>query len=232
VSLVRLPLALALTALALLGAGCTGDGGEDGADLAGRLRVAKQVLDRAASIDVELRADPMPPSVDGIRAAAGVATHDPAFRGRITIAAGGLLDGQTIEVVAVGGQVYAQTPFASSFVQVDPATFNAPDPATLLDRRRGLSTLLTSATDLQQRGQQREGEEVLTEVTGQVPGSTVARVFPSAARARPFAATFLLTEDDRLQQAEVRGPFYAGRPPVTYEITLAASDAQVEITAP
>ncbi|MDQ4084580.1 MAG: LppX_LprAFG lipoprotein [Actinomycetota bacterium] len=223
-----------LCALAVLLAvsGCTGGAEESPAVLGDRLRAAKQALDRAASIDLTLRADRLPAGVSGISEASGVATHAPAFRGRITIAGTGLLDGQRIAVVAVGGQVYAQTPFSSSFIPVDPADFNAPDPARLMDPGTGLSTLLTAADGLTTGGEERAGEDVLTAVTGRVPGTAVSRVFPSAAVPRPFDATFWLDGGDRLRRAEVTGRFYGGAPPVTYDIAVQASDRRVQISAP
>jgi lipoprotein LprG len=214
-------------------AGCTGDGSESSpSELTRRLVAAKRVLDEAGSIRLSMRADRMPPGVSGIREAAGVATHAPAFRGQITVAAGGLLDGQTVQVVAAGGQVYAQMPFTSAFIRVQPASFGAPDPAQLLDPDTGLSTLLTAATGLSDAGQRRAGAQVLTTVSGTLPGSAVDRVFPSAATGRPFRATFALDESDRLQQAEITGPFYAGSAPLTYDISVQASPRRVEISAP
>ena len=228
------PASVLCTLAVLLGLvfACTGGSGDSPEVLGERLRSAKQALDRAASIDLALRADRLPPSVDGISEATGVATHAAAFRGRITIAASGLFDGQTVEVVAVGGDVYAQTPFSSSFIRVDPAAFNAPDPARLMDSGSGLSTLLTAATGLAEAGQEREGDRVLSSVTGQVPGAAVARTFPSASAREEFEATFWLDGDDRLRRAELTGPFYRGAPPVTYDLTLQASDQPVDITAP
>jgi lipoprotein LprG len=222
-----------LLVLAALLSGCTGGAADDGpAALADRLRSAKQTLDRAASIGLTLRADRLPAGVDGIREATGTATHDPAFRGRITIAAGGILDGQTVGVVAVGGRVFAQTPFSSSYIRVDPADFNAPDPARLMDAESGLSTLLTAATGLSPAGEERAGEEVLTAVKGQVPAATVSRIFPSASARSRFTATFWLDGGDRLRRAEVTGPFYGNAPPITYDIEVHASDKPVKIVAP
>lgn len=211
---------------------CTGGDDESARTLRDRLGAAKRTLDQAASIDLTLSTERLPAGVDGITEADGVATHAPAFRGKITIAAGGLFDGQTVDVVAVGGDVYAQTPFSSAFIRVDAADFNAPDPARLMDTDTGLSTLLTATTRLSEGGQQREGGRVLTSLTGRVPGAAVARVFPSASARRPFDVTFWLDGDDRLHHAEVAGPFYAGAPPVTYDLAVQASDEPVEITAP
>jgi lipoprotein LprG len=228
------PLLAGLVAVLLAGlaAGCTGGSGDSAAALGDRLVAAKRTLDQAASIDLTLRTERLPPGVDGITEATGVATHAPAFRGKITVAAGGLFDGQQVEVVAVDGDVYAQTPFSSSYLRVDPADFNAPDPATLLDPDTGLSTLLSEATDLSEAGQERAGENVLTAVEGTVAGSVVSRVFPSASPGRPFEVSFWLDDSDRLRRVAVTGPFYAGSPPVTYNLTVQASDRPVKITAP
>lgn len=212
---------------------CTGEDAEDdGVTLDDRLLSAKRQLDQAASIRLSLSTERLPDGVAGITEARGVATHAPAFEGTITIAASGLFDGQAVEVVAVDGEVFAQTPFASTFIRVDPADFNAPDPATLMDTERGLSTLLREARNLSEAGQEREGEQVLTSIDATVPGSAVARIFPSASARQPFDATFAIDEEDRLRRARITGPFYGDAPPVTYDITVDASDEQVEITAP
>jgi len=220
----------ALAALLLLSA-CSG-GSDDATPLPKRLASAKRSLDKAASIDLTLRAQRLPPSVAGVRQATGVATHAPAFRGTITIAASGLLDGQTVSVVAVDNRVYAQMPFTSSYIEVDPADFNAPDPAQLMDTSTGLSTLLGSATSLNVSGEEREGDQVLTAVSAKVPADTVQGIFPSASAQQPFDATFWLDGDDGLRRAEVTGPFYGNAPAVTYEIQLRASDKRVQITPP
>ena len=69
---------------------CTGDDDESAASpeqVADRLQAAKRMLDRAGSIRLTLRTDRLPEGVNGITKAAGVATHAPAFRGTITVAA-------------------------------------------------------------------------------------------------------------------------------------------------
>jgi lipoprotein LprG len=231
----RLLIICLLAALTGFGAtACTGDDepGASPAQVADRLQAAKRLLDQAGSIRLTLRSDRLPEGVNGITKAAGVATHAPAFRGTITVAAAGLFDGQSVDVVAVDGVVYAQTPFSSSFIRVDPADFSAPDPATLMQPGRGLSTLLTEATDLAEADQRRDGKDIVSTYTGSVPGSAVARIFPSASSERPFDVTFTVDQDDRLHGARVTGPFYRGRPAVTYRVGVFPSDQRVEITAP
>lgn len=231
----RLLISCLLAATCALGlAGCSGDSGPDltPAQVAHRLQTAKKRLDSSGSVRLTLSTDHLPKGVSGVKHAAGVATHAPAFRGTITLAATGLFDGQDVDVVSVGGQVYAQTPFSTSFIRVDPADFDAPDPAALMSTDTGLSTLLTSATHLSAEDQQRVGKDVVSTFAGSVPGASVARIFPSASSARPFHATFVVDNENRVRGVTVTGPFYRDRPPVTYHVGLFSSEEPVAISAP
>jgi lipoprotein LprG len=222
-------LLVAAVALALV-TGCTGDEGGDEPAPAERLAAAKQVIDDAASVSVQLETDELPDGVNGVLSAEGVGNHDPAFEGTIDISASGFA-GET-DVVAVDGQVWVTLPFTSAFVPVDAAEYGAPDPAELISTENGLSALLTEATDVEESGQRRDGEEVLTEITGTLSGDSIERLFPSADPDGSFDATFVLTEDDDLAAAELTGPFYEGAAPVTYTVEVEASDETVTITKP
>lgn len=228
----RRPLALPAAALMLLVAGCFGDDGSDSGDPAERLAQAKRAMDDAASIEFRLSTDELPDGVDGVLEAEGVGTHDPAFRGTITVRAVGLPGEPEVQVVAVEDAVYAQLPFVGAYQQVDPADYGAPDPAALMDPETGLSSLLTAATDVSVQGQSRDGDEVLTELSGTVPGKAMAEVFPTANRGGEFPATFRVADDDELDTATLTGPFYGDAGDVTYQVTLEASGDPVEITAP
>jgi lipoprotein LprG len=223
---------VAVLAVALLGvAGCTGDdGGDSTPDPAERLAAAKQAIDDAASIDVELETDALPDGVDGVTRASGTGNHDPAFEGTIDLVAAGF-SGEA-PVVAVDGEVFVELPFTSQYVAVDPATYGAPDPADLMSTDHGFSSLLTDTDDLEQRGERRDGEEVLTELTGTLDGAAVARLFPTADESGTFDVTYTLTDDDEIDTATVTGPFYGGADDVTYDIVVDTSDEPVEITRP
>jgi lipoprotein LprG len=232
-TLTRCLVTLLLGLLVMVATGCTGGGPETTpAQIAHRLDAAKRALDRSASIRLTLRTDGLPAGVDGITKVAGVASHAPAFRGTIMLAGGGFLDGQSVDVVAIGGDVYAKTPFSSSFIRVDPADFDAPDPSSLMRADGGLSTLLAEATQLSETGQRRQGDLVVSTYSGSVPGASVARIFPSASPDRPFEATFSVDDDDQLHGAELTGPFYRGKPAVTYHLGVVGSDEPVKITRP
>ncbi|HET7326130.1 MAG TPA: LppX_LprAFG lipoprotein [Nocardioidaceae bacterium] len=217
--------------LALL-VGCTGGSADsdEAADPAERLAAAKQVIDEAASIDVELSTQELPDGVDGVTRATGTGNHDPAFKGTIDIVAAGFAG--EAPVVAVDDEVYVQLPFTSEYVPVDVQTYGAPDPAVLMSTDDGISSLLTEATDVTEEGQRRNGEQVLTEFTGTLDGAVIADLFPSADEDGSFDVTFTLTDDNELDTATITGPFYAGAEDVTYEIEIDTSEEPVEITAP
>ncbi len=215
-------------------AGCTGDdgGGDDDADdLGTRMETARATLDDAASIELSLSTEALPDGIEGLVAADGTGNHDPAFEGTVTVASGPLGDIDA-DVVAVDGDVYAQLPFTPGYSPIDPDEFGAPDPATLLATDGGVSEWLTSADDLADEGESRDGDEVLTSVSGTLPGDVVAELIPSADDTADFAVDFRLTDDDQLRDASITGPFYPGGDDVTYDLTVAPSDDDVEITAP
>ncbi|MPZ61497.1 MAG: LppX_LprAFG lipoprotein [Propionibacteriales bacterium] len=219
-------------AAVLVSSACSASESSGGADLESRLAAAKTALDEAASVEFTLAADGLPDGVAGVELAEGVGTHAPAFEGEITISGGGILDGQTVKVVSVDGEVYANAAFTSSYFAVDPADFGAPDPAALIDPDSGVSTLLTEANDLQDEGESREGDTVVTELSGSVPGKVLARIFPTASAGDPYDVLFTVTDENDVRGLTVAGAFYGKGGNVTYDLTFDPSDEEVEITKP
>ncbi len=223
-------LALASGLAAGLLTGCTGDDDDQQASPADRLAAAKQSLDQAKSVELDLSTDELPKGVDGVLSAKGTGTHAPAFKGTIEIVASGFTG--AAEVVAVDDELHAKLPFTDTFVPIDPASYGAPDPEQLMSTDGGISSLLTSAQDVSEQGQSRDGDLVLTDIAGTIPGADVQRLFPTADDSGSFDAVFTLTDSDELNHAELSGPFYAGADDVTYTIRLETSDQTVEITPP
>ena len=218
--------------LALPVAGCTDDGGPDEpvGDVQDRLDAAKATLDDAASISIDLSTDALPDGTTGLLSATGVGTHDPAFDGDVTVAVAGAE--QDAEVVAVDGEVQAKLGFTPDYIPVDPASLGAPDPANFFSRETGVSNFLASTVDPVEGEQTRDGEEVLTQVTGSLPGDVVKDVVPTADANAEFDVIYDLSDDDVLRSATITGPFYPGGEDVTYDLTAEASDEAVTITAP
>jgi lipoprotein LprG len=218
-----------LAALTLL-AGCSDDSSEaTPEELEERLAAAKTRLDDAASVEFGLAADELPDGVTGLLEADGVGNHDPAFEGEVSVSAMG---GVSADVIAVGDDVYAKVSFSPVFTPVDPADLGAPNPAVLFDTESGVTTFLTSTDGLEAGDQSRDGELVLTTVTGSLPGDIVQRLIPTADESAEFDVEYRLTDDDALHDAVMTGPFYGDAGDVTYTMSLTASDEPVEITEP
>ncbi|MEV0290635.1 LppX_LprAFG lipoprotein [Kribbella sp. NPDC050820] len=232
---------LALGAVLVMAlAGCSddkkdADGGttQPGDDPVALLTDAKKTIDEAASVHIVLTGRDLPENAQTLVSGDGVATHAPAFKGKLTVrTAGAPIDA---EVVAVGSKVYAKLPFTTGFTELPQSqlvALGAPDPAILLDPDKGLTSLLPKVKDPKIKGETREGAKVLTEVTGTVPGSALPGIFPKAPADQDFPSTFKIDKDTKqLVSATITGPFYDGATS-SYDVTLDKYGEQVEITKP
>jgi lipoprotein LprG len=218
-------------ALALTLSGC-GDDGPKAEDktLAPRLAKAKAALDDAETLKVTLATKSLPTGVTGLLSAAGVGNHSPAFKGKVKVVSGGASIGA--DIVSVDGTVYAKTGFSPMFVELDPATLQAPDPAALIATSGGISDLLVKTKGLTDGGKTRDGSTVLESIKGRLAGRTVQSVVPSADPSKSFTVTYRLTDDGALHDATVKGPFYPKSGDLTYTINVTTSDTPVTITKP
>jgi len=221
--------ALLLAVTAVL-AGCSSDSQKATASPEDTLAAAKTNLDETSGVRIGLTTKKLPAGVSGLLAADGVATHAPAFQGAIKVAASGVT--ADASVVAVNGVVHAKLPFTSRFVQINPADYGAPDPANLMNRKGGLSSLLTAARDVKEGDKVRQGKVVLSSYTATVPGWAVAAIIPSATAGADFDAEFTVNDQDQLAKTVLTGPFYPGAGDVTYTITFDDYGIKRKITAP
>lgn len=222
------------TTLLLLVAGCTDDGGggndEDETSVQDRLAAARATLDEAESIDFSIATDELPSGVRGLLFAAGTGIPAPAFEGDVTVSLGTTIDA---EVIAFDDVVYADSPLIpGGFTEVDPADLGAPNPADLFDTETGVSNLLTSTQDPEAGEESRDGEDVLTTISGMLPGDLLTALIPTADEAGEFTVIYRLDEDDALHDAQITGPFYGDSGDVTYDLGVDPSDESVDITAP
>jgi lipoprotein LprG len=221
--------AIATLALGALASGCSDETPEATPDeLRDRLAAAKTQIDEAASVEFSLAADELPDDEIGILEASGVGTHEPAFEGEVNVN----VTGGQAKVIAVDGEVYAKPSFSLGYSPIDPSQLGGPDPAVLFDTETGVTSFLTSTDDLAAGEDSRDGNDVLSTITGTLPGDIVQRLIPKADGAADFDVTYRLTEDDALRDVVITGPFYGDGGDVTYTMSLDASDDTVEITAP
>lgn len=207
-------------------------GGDEAQELTAeeRMAEAKTALDETSGVHITLKADELPAGVSGLLSAEGVGTHAPAFEGDIQVTTGGLT--AKAAVIAVDGTVYAVLPFTTDYAEIDPADYQAPDPATLMSTEGGLSSLLTSAEGLEEGEDVRDGEEVLSTFTGTLAGEVVADVIPSASPDADFDATFTLDDGNRLDRVVMTGPFYPEADAVTYTVEFDRYGTDQDIAAP
>ena len=81
-------------------------------------------------------------------------------------------------------------------------------------------------------GQVRAGSEVLTTITGTIPGAAVVDLFKIGDRNGTFDVTYGLTDGDELRQVTLTGPFFGAGTSSTYVLTLDQYGQPVTITAP
>lgn len=226
-------LAVSGLALLLVTGGCSG-GSADAPperDTSARLEAARSRLDDAASLKIRLVSDDLPDGTVGLVEADGFGNHDPAFEGVVTIVGAGL--GQVdADVVSVKGDVEAKVGFVPRFTPVDPADLGAPDPAALLSADNGVSSWLTQSDQLTVGEDSRDGETILTSISGELPGAVVQQLIPTADETAAFDVVYRLDDDDALRDAAITGPFYPGGADVTYDLTVSASDQSVSIELP
>jgi len=224
---------LALLAAAVLLAGCQGDSEPKKADtseLQKRLSAARALIDEAETINVSLATKALPDGVTGLLSASGQGNHSPAFKGKVKVVTGGST--LSADVVSAEGTLKAKTSFSPLYLEIDPASLKAPDPAALLDAESGVTRILDQTKSLKGGDKSRDGSDVLTTISGTLPGSIVSTIIPSADEKATFAVKYRLTDKDELRDATLSGPFYPEGGDVTYIVKLTTSDVPVTIKVP
>ncbi len=229
--------AAVLTGLCLLGtAACTGDSGSPQASQqteltpAQRLAAAKSALDEATSVHLTLTSAGVPDGASGLISGEGVGTHPPAFKGTFKVAVSGVQ--ADAEITSVGGEVWATLPLVPGTNKINPKDYGLPDPAHLLSPDGGLTSLLTTTTSPTLGSKTRKGSEVLTTVTGELPGSAVVGLFGIGDKSATYHVTYLLTDANQLRQVALEGPFFGAGTTSTYTLVLDRYGEPVSITTP
>ncbi|HET7349601.1 MAG TPA: LppX_LprAFG lipoprotein [Marmoricola sp.] len=220
----------ALLLLLVAGCGSSDDDETPEQSPAQVMEQAKRHFDEAASVHISLSTESTPSSGNGVLAATGTVTRDPAFEGDVKVILNGLT--ATVPVTSVGGKVYAQLPLQTKFSVIDPAEYGAPDPADFADPQNGLSALLTKMEGLEKGKETRSGDQILTSYSGTVPGAAVKRIIPSADAEADYDTTVGVDEDGRARTVKVTGTFFSGTSDTTYDVKFDRYGQKVEITPP
>lgn len=195
-----------------------------------RLAAAKTTLDDASSVRLKLTSADVPKDAKGVVAADGVGAHPPAFKGTFKVSMGGIQ--ADAEVTSVDGEVWAKLPLVPGTNKIDPTTFGIPDPAVLFSPDKGLTNLLPATQSPALGDETRKGSEVLTTITGTLPGPVVVDLFRIGDRSGTFDATYALTDDNELRTVALTGPFFGPGSRSTYDLALDRYGEPVTITKP
>lgn len=227
--MIRRLFVVVLAALVVLTAGCGGKTAEKKKTASERMATAANYLDSAKSVHIDMSTPTLPKGVQGILNATGSGSDQPAFEGDIKVIQSGL--SITVPTISIDGTTHIK--FGTAWQTIDPATVGAPDPATLFGKGGGLSKLAMGATGLKGGKDTRQGSEILSTITGKIPGTAVKSLIPKADSGSDFDATFVLDEKDHLTSIKLTGPFYgASAGTVSYTIALTNYNVAVTIKAP
>lgn len=217
--------AAALSALCVAGvAACSGAGDQAGptrqAELgpAQRLSAAKAKVDDAASVHLKLTSANVPKGARGLVSADGWGKHPPAFKGTFKVALQGVQ--ADAEITAIGSDVWAKLPLVPGTSKINPADFGFPNPADLFAPATGITTLLPATTDPKAGEKKRQGSEIVTPISGTIPGQKVVDLLKFGDATGTYQATYALTDSQELRSVELVGPFFGAGASTTYTLTL------------
>ena len=196
-----------------------------------QLTAAKQAFDAAKTVQLDLSSRNVPARENGVTRATGAGVIDlttPKFQGTITGTIKGLAG--TIDVIAIGADTYLKF-FTPDYKKTDFDTLNAPNPAMFFDPATGISALLPQTANPRDDGQTRAGTEVLSTISGTLPGSTIDQLFHLGDGTGTYAVSYGLTDANQLRNATLTGPFFPGAP-ATYVVTLTDYGTPVAIASP
>lgn len=201
-------------------AGCSGGGSGSDEDPTAVLERAAELLAESGGAHLSLTTDDFPSGATGVVSAVGDTTDAPAFEGDLVVR----MMGQDFQVpvVAVDDKVWARIPLTVGWSDIDPAEYDAPDPAQLMTEENGVGALLEATEDPVAGDSVRGGEDntqVLTSYSGTIDGEVMKRVIPTSA-GDSYDMTYLVDDDGYLQEVEMTGVFYSGSDEMTYSLVI------------
>lgn len=197
---------------------------------ADRLAAAKKQLDDTSGYHFKLTGTDVPKDSSGVLSGEGDVNNKPAFKGTLNVQAGSLA--ATVPIVALDGKTYAKLPFASKMTSINPNQYGAPDPNKLFSKDHGLSMLLVKTQGAKAGGQLRDGRDVVTSITGTLPGSVVKDVLFMGDGTGTFTVKYNLTDSNQMRSATLVGMFYKGGTKSTYEVDCTEFGKKVDVQAP
>lgn len=189
-----------------------------------------RVLDATRSVHFQLLSTGLPPKTTALASGRGDLVRPADAAGSLLVSASG--PNATIKVVAADGKFYVELPFNARYAVAKPETYGLGNPASLLSRTAGLSSLLAHLVDPTRHGSVRLDGELLDVATGTLPGAQVP-FLTDRDRSQPVAVTAdIATRSWQVRRLELSGPFVKPGTVTTYTIELTDYGEHVRISAP
>lgn len=211
--------------------GCSDEPEEKQSTPQEEVAAAKRTLDGAKFVKLTMTSTDVPPSANGVTGANGVgaiSASEPKFKGTITGSIKGVTG--TIDLVTIGDDAWMKF-FTATHVKTDLKALGAPNPSSFFHPEVGLSSILTSTTGLAETKKIRQGEAILRQFAGKVPGRKIVDIFNTGDASKTFDVVYGITAEHQLRVASITGPFFPGATS-TYRAVLEDYGTAVEITQP
>lgn len=223
----------ASVAAVLLLTACSGGGDatEETQDPKAALTAAKTAFDKAGFVGLTLSSKDVPKTENGVTGALGTGQIDatePKFKGNVTATIKGVSG--SADVITIGDTAYMKF-FTPTYVETDLADLGAPNPSHFFDPAMGISQLLVDTQSPTTGKEVRDGAAVLQQYSGTLPGSRVKELFNLGDDTATFDVTYGIGKGDKLQLAELTGPFFSGTTS-TFTLRLRDYGTAVEIARP
>jgi len=195
------------------------------------LASARQTIDAAQAIHFTLNTEG--PHGTGVVVVGGNGdfARPDQFRGTLDVDANGFP--LHIKAVSVGGRFWVQLPFSNGYSATDPSKYGFADPAKLINRQQGITSLLTAATSVRSAGTVRYQGELLDEVSATLPGTLVKSLLVDAAPDRPVQGRFGVDPTShQVRQVRLTGPFFQAAQDSTFVLVLDHYGEHLVVTSP
>ena len=200
-------------------------------DVHTELNQTKSTIDSAKTVHFKLTSSNASGSGALITGGEGDMQRPSGFAGTLDVSLGGFAVG--VQIVSYNGTFYVKLPTDSGFTSADPSAYGFGDPAKLLDKGTGLSSLLLLCSNAQRSSSDRYNSEQLDEITCSLPGKQVGDLLTSADPSQPVAATFGIVPDNhQLRRAVLTGPFFSKTAKSTFTVILDEYGENVTVTPP
>ncbi|HKR98270.1 MAG TPA: LppX_LprAFG lipoprotein [Candidatus Dormibacteraeota bacterium] len=195
------------------------------------LRQAKDVIDAANAVHFKLTSGHVGGTGAVITGGEGDMRRPSAFAGTLDVTVSGFAVG--VQIVSFNGTFYVKLPTDTGFHSADAADYGFGDPAKLLDKSTGLSSLLLQCSNPQRKESDRYQNEQLDEIGCSLPGKRVGDLLTTEDATQPVAATFGINPDNhQLRRAVLTGPFFSKTSKSTFTVVLVDYGENVSVTPP